>query len=381
VAERVLTLRELNRATLARQLFLEPAGGSMTPAAVIERLVGLQAQQASAPYVGLWTRLPGFDRDDLAQLIEDRSVVKATLMRGTLHLATASDYPWLRRAIQPALTAAANSIASRRGGKGEFDPEEILEAGRRFFGAEPRTYAELSAMLSDLHPDVDIGSMRYTVRTHVPLVQVPTDTRWSYPGQPRFTLAENWLGQAVPVEDQHDDEHEQHDDDLCNLVRRYLAAFGPASVADIQTWSGLPKLKERIEPLKDELVVYRDEQRRELLDLPDAPLPDADTPAPDRFLPEYDNVLLSHQKRTRIVADEHRKRVFLPGLRVSATFLVDGFVAGTWTLEKAKGTATLVIDPFAELPKASRDTLVEQAERLVRFVEPKAKTHAVRVAD
>jgi winged helix DNA-binding protein len=373
VTERVLTLRELNRATLARQMLLEPAGGSMTVAAVIERLVGLQAQQASAPYVGVWTRLDGFDRDDLAKAIEDRSVVKATLMRGTLHLVTAADYPWVRRAIQPALTAAADSIAIRRGGKGAFDPDEILAAGRRFFGEEHHTYAELSAMLTDLHPDVDIGSMRYTVRTHVPLVQVPTDTRWSYPGQPRFTLAEDWLGRPVPVE-------EQADDDLRDLVRRYLAAFGPASVADIQTWSGLPKLKEPIERFKDELVVHRDEQKRELLDLPGAPLPDADEPAPERFLPEYDNVLLSHQKRVRLVADEHRKRVYLPGLRVSPTFLVDGFVAGTWMVEKAKGTATLVIDPFAKLPKASRSRLVDQAEQLVRFVEPKAKEHVVRVA-
>jgi winged helix DNA-binding protein len=375
VTERVLTLRELNRATLARQMLLEPAGSSTTVAAVVGRLVGLQAQQASAPYVGLWTRLAGFDRDDLAKAIDDRSVVKATLMRGTLHLVTADDYPWVRRAIQPALAAAADSIATRRGGKGAFDPGEILAAGRRFFGDEPHTYAELSAMLSDLHPDVDIGSMRYTVRTHVPLVQVPTDTRWSYPGQPRFTLAEDWLGRPVPVE-----EHE--DDDLRDLVRRYLAAFGPASVTDVQTWSGLPKLKEPIERrgLTDELVVHRDEQGRELLDLPDAPLPEADAPAPDRFLPEYDNLLLSHQKRTRVVADEHRKRVFLPGLRVSPTFLVDGFVAGTWKVEKAKGTATLVVDPFAKLPKASRDALVEQAEHLVRFVEPKAKSHAVRLA-
>ena len=373
MTERVLTLRELNRATLARQWLLEPAGSSMTAAAVIERLVGLQAQQASAPYVGLWARLPGFDRDDLAKPIDDRAIVKGTLMRSTLHLVTAADYPWLRRAIQPALTAAADSIATRRGGKGEFDPGEIVEAGRRFFAEEPHTYAELSALLAEMHPNVDIGSMRYTVRTHVPLVQVPTDTRWSYPGQPRFTLAEGWLGQPVPVD-------EQHDDDLRDLVHRYLAAFGPASVTDIQTWSGLPKLKEQIEPFKGDLVVYRDERRRELLDLPDAPVPDGDEPAPERFLPEYDNVLLSHQKRTRIVADEHRKRVYLPGLRVSPTFLVDGFVAGTWKVEKARGTATLVLDPFAKLPKASRDALVDHGERLVRFVEPAAKSHAVTLA-
>ncbi len=368
---RVLTLRELNRATLARQMLLEPA--DVPVAAAVERLVGLQAQQASAPYVGLWTRLAAFDRDDLAKAIEGRSVLKATLMRSTLHLVTADDYPWVRRAVHPALAGAADTIATRRGGKGEFDPDEVLSAGRAFFAEEPHSYAELSAMLGELHPDVDVGSMRYTVRTHLPLVQIPTDTRWSYPGQPRFTLADDWLGQPIPVED-------QDEGDLERLVRRYLAAFGPASVTDIQTWSGLTKLKEPIGRFKDDLVTYRDEQRRELLDVPDAPLPDADTAAPERFLPEYDNLLLSHQKRTRVVADEHRKRVYLPGLRVSPTFLVDGFVAGTWTVEKAKGAATLVIDPFAKLPKKRGSALVEQGERLVRFVEPAAKAHAVRVA-
>jgi hypothetical protein len=370
----VLTLRELNRATLARQMLLEPAA-DVTVAGAVERLVGLQAQQASAPYVGLWTRLAAFDRDDLAKAIDDRSVVKATVMRATLHLVTADDYPWVRRALHPALAGAGDTIATRRGGKGGFDPDEVLSAARGFFAEEPHTWAELTAMLKELHPDVDVGSMRYTVRTHLPLVQVPTDTRWSYPGQPRFTLADDWLGEKVRVDDE-----EQDDGDLERLVRRYLAAFGPASVTDIQTWSGLTKLKEPIGRFKDDLVTYRDEQRRELLDVPDAPLPGEDAPAPERFLPDYDNLLLSHQKRTRVVADEHRKRVYLPGLRVAPTFLVDGFVAGTWTVEKAKGTATLVIDPFAKLPKKSRSALVEHAERLVRFVEPAAKDHAVRVA-
>jgi Winged helix DNA-binding domain len=170
---------------------------------------------------------------------------------------------------------------------------------------------------SMLKPEMDVGAMRYGVRTHLPLVQVPISSGWSYPGNPKFTLAEHWLNRPIPTE--------AH---LKTLILRYLAAFGPASATDIQTWSGLPKLKDVMETLKPELIMYRDEQKRELFDLPDLPLLDADIPAPERFLPEFDNILLSHQKRTRIVADVYRSKVYLPGLRVAATFLVDGFVQG-----------------------------------------------------
>ncbi|MCC6801463.1 MAG: AlkZ family DNA glycosylase, partial [Anaerolineae bacterium] len=218
-------------------------------------------------------------------------------------------------------------------------------------------------------PDIDIGSIRYTVRTHLPLVQVPVATGWSYPGSPQFTLADAWLGK--PVDDAND---------LPRLVRRYLAAFGPARVTDIQTWSGL-KLKGALDTIKPELVTYRDEQGGELLDLPDAPLPDADTPAPERFLPEFDNLLLSHSNRTRVVADAYRSKVYLPGLRVAATILVDGFVRGAWKVEKAKGAAALAIEPFTALTAANRAALKAEGKRLVRFIEPEAKTHAVRFVE
>jgi hypothetical protein len=206
---------------------------------------------------------------------------------------------------------------------------------------------------------------------HLPIVQVPVASSWSYPAKPQFTLADDWLGQPVPVDD--------GGTGLDDLLRRYLAAFGPASVTDMQTWSGFMGLKDVVERLRPELVSFRDEQRNELFDLPDAEHPADDVPAPPRFLPEYDNVLLSHRKRTRIVADEHRKQVYLPGLRVAATVLVDGFVAGTWAVEKAKAAAELVVRTFGRLAKADRDVLVDEGERLVRFVEPAARSHAVRV--
>ena len=364
MADRTLTLRELNRTTLARQMLLEREAISV-PAA-IERLVGMQAQLPIAPYVGLWTRLKKFERDDLANLIEQHNVIKATLMRATLHLSTVDDYLRLRGALQPVLTQAAESIVKQRGPMPDVD--KLIALARDFIAEEPRSSAELSALLTEQLPDYDVGALRYTVRTHLPLVQVPVDTRWSYPGNPKFTLAETWLGQPIPDED-----------NFRTLVIRYLAAFGPATVTDIQTWSGLPRLKEAIEKLRPELVTYRDETRRELLDVPDMPVLDA--PAPERFLPEYDNLLLSHDKRTRVVADEYRKRVYLPGLRVAATILVGGFVRGAWKIEKAKGAATLVIEPFDTLTKANRAALTEEGEKLVRFVESDAKAWDVRFAN
>jgi hypothetical protein len=368
LADRILTLQELNRATLARQMLLQRE--SLSVPAAVERLIGLQAQLPIAPYVGLWTRLPDFQRDDLACLIEGHSVVKATLMRATLHLATAEDYLGLRATLQPVLTGAWESIVKKREKVEGLDIDELISAARRFIGAEPRTFAEITTMLTEMNPDIDKGAMRYGVRTHLPLIQVPITTRWSYPGNPKFTLAESWLGKPIPTEG-----------DLRTMLLRYLAAFGPASVTDMQTWSGLAKLKDGVEMLRPELQTYRDEQKRELFDLPDMPLPVADTPAPERFLPEFDNLLLSHNKRTRVVADEYRSKVYLPGLRVAATILVDGFVRGAWKVEKKKSAATLMIEPFDKLTKQNRDALTEEGERLVRFIEPEAKTYEVRFVD
>lgn len=365
MAERVLTMRELNRATLARQLLLARAAVSV-PAA-IERLVGMQAQLASAPYVGLWTRLPYFKRADLADLIENRTVVKATLMRATLHLCTAADYLRFRTTLQPMLSGAGAAIAKQRGD--DFDRDRLLKAARKFIDEKPRTFAEISTMVSDLMPDYDVGVLRYTVRTHLPLVQVPIASGWSYSNKPEFTLAETWLGQQISPKD-----------NLKELVLRYLAAFGPAGVTDAQTWLGL-KLKDVFEELRPKLQVYRDEGRRELFDLPDQVLPAEDTPAPVRFLPEFDNLLLSHSNRKRVVADEYRSRVYLPALRVAATILVDGFVRGAWKVEKTKTAATLVIEPFEKLAKKERAALAEEGEQLLRFVEPQAKSFAVRFAE
>jgi hypothetical protein len=328
----------------------------------------MQAQLASAPYVGLWTRLKNFQRDDLTRRLHDHTVVKATMMRATLHLVTAADYQRLRPTLRPALAGASESIISRRGV--ELDVPTILATARQFIGEQPRTFAEITALFEGLMPGTDIGSIRYTVRTHLPLVQVPVQAGWGYPGNPQFALADAWLGEEI-----------SEAEDFRLLVMRYLAAFGPARVTDIQTWSGLGKLKSGVDALKSELVTYKDEQGVELLDLPEMPIPDGDTPAPERFLPEFDNLLLSHSNRTRIVADAYRKGVYLPGLRVAATFTVDGFVRGAWKVERKKKDAALVLTPFDAISEASRATLSEEGERLIRFVEPDAASYAVRFSE
>jgi hypothetical protein len=332
--------------------------------AAVERLIGLQAQLSSAPFVGLWTRLSKFSRQDLAALIDNRTIVKATLMRATLHMSTAEDYVRFRTTLQAVLDLAASTIAKQRAES--FDVEKVLKAARRFFGEKPRTFAEISDMLTELLPDHDVGAMRYTVRTRIPLVQVPIKEGWSYSNKPEFTLAESWIGRPISPKD-----------NMQELVLRYLAAFGPASVTDAQTWLGT-KLKETFEELKPKLRTYKAEGRRELFDLPDMTLPSEETPAPVRFLPEFDNLLLSHSNRTRVVADEHRQRVYLPGLRVAPTFLADGFVAGVWKVEKSKNVGALVIEPFGKLAKRDRVELIEEGEQLIRFVEPKAKSFEVR---
>ena len=367
MTDRILNLRELNRATLARQMLLKRE--KLPVSAAIERLAGMQAQLASAPFVGLWTRLENFKREDLAKRIEDRSVIKATLMRATLHLFTAEDFFRFRATLQPVLSGARESVIKQRGS--DFDQDRLLKAARKFIAEQPRTFAEISEMIAELMPDQDVGALRYTVRTQIPLVQVPVSGGWSYPGKPAFTLAESLLGGKIPDKD-----------NLRELVLRYLAAFGPASPTDMQTWCGysLPVLKAEFEKLKPELTIYLNEKRQELFDLPTVNLPGEDAPAPVRFLPEFDNLLLSHKNRNRIVPDEYRSKVYLPALRVAATILVDGFVRGAWKVEKTKSAATFLIEPFDKLTKQDRATLTEEGEKLVRFIEPDAKSFDIKFA-
>ena len=333
----------------------------------VERLGGLQAQVVSPPYVGLWTRLRDFRRDELTRLMQERQVVRATLMRATLHLMTADDYLLLRPSLQPALTRSMKTTTGRR--VDGLNVERLVGEARAFFEEEPRTFADLRPLLSELEPDRDLSALAYAVRTHLPLVQVPSGGTWGYSGKAPFTSAEQWLGRPF-----------SGSEDPRELVFRYLAAFGPATVRDVQTWSGRMQLKQCIERLKPELRIFSDERGNELLDLPDAPLPDPDTFAPPRFLPDYDNLVLSYADRRRVISDEHRKKVFLSAARVRATFLIDGFVRGAWKVEKTRRIATLEIEPFENLSREDRDALQDEGERLVRFVGEGAEEYEVRFA-
>jgi Winged helix DNA-binding domain len=367
VSTQVLTLRELNRATLDRQMLLERQTSPALDA--VERLAGLQAQVPSPPYVGLWTRLRAFRREELTRLMDERQVVRATLMRATLHLVTAEDYLLLRPALQPALTRSMNSIAGKR--LEGLDLDRLVAAAREYFEREPRPFADFRPLLSELEPERDPSALAYAVRTQLPLVQVPTGGVWGYAGKVPFTTAEKWLGRSL-----------SSSEDPRGLVLRYLAAFGPATVRDVQTWSGRTQLKQSVEEIKAGLRIFSDERGNELLDLPDAPLPSGDTPAPPRFIPDYDNLLLSHADRGRVISDEHRKKVFLSAARVRATFLIDGFVRGAWKVDKTRRAATLVIEPFERLSRGDRTALSEEGERLVRFLaKPQgAETFDVRFA-
>jgi hypothetical protein len=360
-----LTRRELNRATLARQLLLEREKAPVLHA--IERLVGLQAQLARPPFIGLWSRLEGFQREELTRLLLRREVVRAPLMRCTLHLMSARDYLTLRAALQPVLGQAMRS-ALRERAKG-LDIQGLVATTRTFFGEEPRTFEELRAFLLERYPKGDERAMGYAVRTHLPLVQVPTEAEWGFPGTADFAVAESWLG--APLE---------ADEKPHPLVLRYLAAFGPATVNDVQTWSGLTGLRDVLEELRPKLRTFQDERGRELFDLPKAPRPPADTPAPVRFIPEYDNLVLAHEDRTRLVADAHRSSIFKSNLRILPTFLVEGFVAGTWKVERKKASATLLLEPFEALSKRAREELAEEGDGLIRFVEGDARTFEVRFA-
>jgi len=359
-----LGARQLNRALLARQMLLAREPTDTLDA--VKRLGGLQAQLARPPFVGLWTRLEKFCREDLIRPLRRRTIVRATTLRGTLHLMATDDYVAFRGLLQPMLSRAMQGVLRDRATR--LDLRALETTGRAFFET-PATFDALRAHLKTKHPKADERAMAYAIRTHLPLVQVPTDAVWGFPAASDFALADAWLGRTIPT-----DEAPAH-----ALVRRYLAAFGPATPVDMQVWCGLLGLRDVFETMRSSLVAFRDTRGRELFDLPDAPRPAGDSPAPVRFLPEFDNVLLSYSDRTRVIADEHRPKVMLKNLQVRATFLVDGFVAGTWRVERKKQIAALVVEPFGALAKKTVAALESEGDALLRFVEADAAERQVRL--
>ena len=361
----VLGLRALNRALLARQLLLRRS--PMPAQDAVHHLVGLQAQSPNPPYIGLWTRLEDFRADALGQLLLDRRVVRVALMRSTIHLVTADDCLMLRPLVQPVLDRELKGSAHGRNLAG-MNIDEVIAAGRALVDERPLTGTTLGEMLSRRWPDRHPRCLAYAIRNHIPLVHVPPRGVWGKAGQPSMTSAEAWLGRAL-----------ERSPSLDVLILRYLVAFGPATVQDIQAWSGLTRLREHVERLRPQLEVLRDEDGTELFDLPDAPRPDPDTPAPPRFLAEFDNALLSHANRRRIIADDHRKRIATSNGMIPGAVLVDGFLRGTWRITRLRGVATLVIQPYERIRKADRVALADEGAELLNFVAP-AFAHELRFA-
>ena len=361
---RELGVRALNRALLDRQSLSRRRKLSAT--AMVERLVGMQAQAPVPPYFGLWSRLTDFRPEQLSRLVESRAVVRIVLMRGTIHLVSAADCRFLRPLVQPALVRSLGSSVYSAQLAG-LDPAKLADEGRALLTEQPMSPAELGVAMTRRWPDRDPLALANAVRIHVPLVQVPPRGLWGRSGAARHTPATEWLGE--PLADAPSAER---------LVLRYLAAFGPASVADVQAWSGLTRLGEIVDRLRPQLRVFRDERGAELFDVPQARRPNPGTLAPARLIAPFDNLVLGHANRTRIISDETRKRLFTVNGVFPGFLLVDGFVAGTWRLDRRKDGTTLHMEPDRALRTSERDELAEEGLRLLAFATPEGTKHDIQ---
>lgn len=347
-----LSNRALNRATLDRQFLLRRH--SLPARQAVERLGGMQAQAPLAPYTGLWTRLKSFAPENLSSLIAERHLLRAHLNRCTVHLLTAQDYLDFRPLFHSPLERVLR--ANYRQGLVGADLAEVRSRARTLLSGTPLTRAELGRLLESTWPEADPNSLAYAGSALLPVVQIPPRGIWGETGQATFALAEDWLGTPVACD--------PASDAVDRLVLRCIGAFGPVTVRDIQTWSGLARLREVTERLAGKLRTFRSEDGAELIDLPDAPRPDPDTPAPVRFLPEYDNLLLSHADRSRVIP--HSRPVPLPPGNGSTqgTLLIDGLWNATWKIAK---DGALDIHPFIPLSPAISDEIAAEGTRLLAF--------------
>ncbi len=325
----------------------------------------MQAQAPFAPYYGLWCRLEPFAPDELSDLLLDRQAVRLGLMRGTVHLVTAEDARCIYPLMQP---IAENDLRSN---PIDMDLSTLIDFGRELLEERALSLQELRPLLQTKFPNQDSNTLARALRNVLPLVQIPPRAVWGKSAQTRFRTLEHWLG--APLEPDYS---------LEQLTRRYLAAFGPASVADLQTWCGLNRMRDTVEKLRTELLVFHDEQQRELFDLPEAPRPNAETPAPVRLLPQFDNLLLSHQNRTRVMDQGLQKRLFdVKNGVYPATIMLDGFLAGTWSLEIIKNTAILRLEPYRKVLKSEAEEIQAEAERLLFLSTPKTITREVELVN
>ncbi|MGH9287297.1 MAG: winged helix DNA-binding domain-containing protein [Acidimicrobiales bacterium] len=365
----VLGGRTLNRTTLARQLLLERS--PMPALDAVTHLVGLQAQVPLNPYHALWSRLDGFRPDALSQAMLDRRAVRIVVMRATIHLVTGDDCLVLRSLAQPVLDAELTRHRDYGPPLRGVDLDPILDFARQVLAERPLSNTELRAAMAQKFPELDAAALAYTCRCKLGLVQAPPRGVWGRSGQVKVTTVESWLGRSLVSDPPIDD-----------VVMRYFAAFGPAAVADVATWSRLTGLREVVDRLRPRLRPFRDERGRELFDVQDAVRADPDTPAPPRFLPEYDNLLLSHDDRSRFFPDDDKARTRLFGAdrKISGSVLHDGFACGTWRIEldRDDGAATLVVDHAGRLNQRARSAVAAEGRRLLGFLAPDAGGHDVR---
>jgi hypothetical protein len=332
----------------------------------VRHIYGLQAQAPWSPYYSLWSRLTGFDPHGLGAMLTDRTAVRIVVMRGTVHLVTADDALVLRHLHTDFLARGLRTSTWAKGLDG-VDLDAVADRGRALVEDEPLTFRDVGVRLAERWPDRDPATLAQAVRAHVPLVQVPPRAVWGRSGQVVVTTLEHWLGRPLDTAATLDD-----------MIVRYLAAYGPASVMDVQAWSGLTRLREVADRLGDRVVRFRNADGRELLDLPDAPRPDPDAPAPVRFLPDYDNALRSHADRRRVIDDEVRAWLNRRNGVVPGAVLVDGRAAGMWAVEQATGAATLVVTPFHPLPQSAEDEVAAEGAALLAVAHPDLD-HDVRV--
>jgi hypothetical protein len=349
----------LNRATLHRQLLLERQPVAVADA--VEVIGGLNAQHPNDPYLALASRIADFSLAELTTAIEDGHVVRSALMRGTQHLVTAADLRWLRPVLSPLLAQAQRNAFGRR--TNGIDLDELVAEARTILAGSTLPRPELGRLLAESRPGADRNALAWSVQYLLPLVHPAPSGTWDTLGTIPVALADEHVGPLEPP-------------DPRRLVRRYLAAFGPATTADIRSWSGVAGLREVVASMEGELRTYRDESGRRLYDLPDAPRPDPDTPAPVRLVAGFDNMLLAFADRTRLMTDEVRRRVCIPDV-VEPTLLVDGTVAGMWTLDRSAGVVT--IQPFAGLSAAAAEAATAEALRILDLAAPTATPHDVRI--
>lgn len=356
-----LSLRQLNRATLDRQMLLDRQRRGLVEA--VGTLIGLQGQVSEGPYQGLWSRLAGFRHEDLTELIVERTLVRATSLRATLHLHSVDDLLGLRPHVQPTLDRMWQSAFGRR--FGDNDAAAVRKAGVKLLNKAPTTGGALGKALQAQFPDGEPLAKSTLLQVKEILIQVPPTRLWGSGHAPVLARAENWVPKPHrrPLK-------------LDELVLRYLRAYGPASVGDMQSWSGIGKLAPVFAALGDRLRTYAGEDGRVLYDLADAALPDADVEAPVRFLPDYDNAILGYERRERIVSAGDQKR--LAALtRSFRAVLVDGVVAGSWSIGRKKQDATLTLTPFRRLLKREQRAIEQEGVAFLAFMEDGAERREV----